>query len=206
MTAWGLTRNKFIPLYDPLHKIATALIQQNTPRHQLFMEYLVMGGERLTLVGWQDLSPNELSIKLRGEMKGLEKVLEGINKGMDILALPSKWSEIMTRAAEYIKARESGKPAIVAIEEAGRVSIPFHHIGRLGGKFGKVFIKSIPFFNPAIQVLAQTYRNFDTVKGQKRLLFVFLAMTAAEIASFGLLAAGGEDEQKQAYKDMEGRE
>lgn len=207
LTAWGLTRNKFIPLYDPLHKMVTAMAQTDTPRHRYFMEYLVMGGERLTLVGWQDLSPNELAVKLRGEMTGLEKSIEVVNRGMDVLAIPSKWSEIMTRVAEYIKARESGKSQVVAIEEAGRVSIPFHHIGRLGGgTFGKTFVKSIPFFNPGIQVLAQSYRQFDTVKARKRMLFVFLALTAAEVASFGLLAVGGDDEQKQLYKDMEGRE
>jgi len=207
LTAWGLTRNKFVPLYDPLQSLFKALAEKDTPRHRYFMEYLVMGGERMTIVGWQDLSPNELAVKLRGEQKGLERVLEGLNRGMDVLAFPAKWSEIMTRAAEYIKAREAGKPTIVAIEEAGRVSIPFHHIGRLGGgTFGKTFIKSIPFFNPGLQVLAQTYRNLDTVQARKRMLFVFLAMTAAEVASFGLLAAGGDDEQKQAYADLEGRE
>ena len=207
LTAVGLTRNKFVPLYDPLHKIIKAIAKSDTPYHNWLMEYLVMGGERMTLVGWQDLSPHELAIKIRGELSGLEKVVEGLNSGMDVLALPSKWSEIMTRAAEYIKARESGKPSIVAIEEAGRVSIPFHHIGRLGGgDLGKTFVKSIPFFNPGIQVLAQTYRSLDTIKSRKRMLFVFLAMTAAEVAAFGLLASGGDDEQKQLYKDLEGEE
>jgi hypothetical protein len=109
----------------------------------------------------------------------------------------------MTRATEYIKARESGKDQIVALEEAGRVTAPFHHIGRFGGgKTGQVYIKSIPFFNPAIQVLAQAAETLETPEGRMRYGLVALAVTAASIASVGLIYSNGSDEQKDLYADI----
>jgi hypothetical protein len=109
----------------------------------------------------------------------------------------------MTRATEYIKAREAGKSQIVALEEAGRVTAPFHHIGRFGGgKVGQVYIKSIPFFNPAIQVLAQVAETLETPGGRARYLFTALAITAASIASVGLLYSRGTDEQKDLFADI----
>jgi len=76
------------------------------------------------------MSPNELFDRMSKEREGLLKVVDLLNSGMNILAIPSQWSEVMTRATEYIKARESGKSQIVALEEAGRVTAPFHHVGR----------------------------------------------------------------------------
>jgi hypothetical protein len=126
-----------------------------------------------------------------------------LNAGMDVLALPSKASEILTRATEYVKSRMSGKSSIVALEEAGRVSAPFHHVGRLGGgRIGQTAIKSIPFFNPSIQVLAQAAESLETPEARKRYLFVALAVTAASIASLGLLMATGTDDQKKLYADI----
>ena len=66
-----------------------------------------MGGEKQTFVGWQDLSTNELFEKIKNERKGLLKVADLLNKGMDIFAIPSQYSEIATRATEYIKARKT---------------------------------------------------------------------------------------------------
>ncbi|MDD5065213.1 MAG: DNA methyltransferase [Phycisphaerae bacterium] len=202
VTALAQTRNKYLPLYDPLKKISVILDMKN-PQHKYFQEYMIMGGERQTFVGWQDMSPNELFDAISKERQGLLKAIDYINKGMDILAIPSKYSEIMTRATEYIKSRQSGKPAIAALEEAGRVTAPFHHIGRLGGgRVGQTFIKSIPFFNPGIQVLAQAAETVGTPEGRKRYLFTTLAVTAASIASMGLLMATGTDEQKKLYADI----
>lgn len=206
ITLAAQTRNKTIPIYDALKELTKA-IDLNKKEHTYFMEYLVSGGDRQTLVGWQDMSPNELIEKINNERKGLLKVVDLINSGMDILSIPSKYSEIMTRATEYVKARQAGKPAIVAIEEAGRVTASFHHTGRLGGSQGlRTFVKSIPFLNPAIQVLAQTAETLGRKDGKKRFLFVALAVTAANLASFGLMMALGSDDQKDLYADIDPEE
>lgn len=202
ISAAAQTRNKYIPIYDALARLSKTISKDSAER-DFYNEYMVMGGERQTFVGWQDMSPNELFSKLNNERKGLLKAVDLIDAGADILAIPAKYSEIMTRVTEYIKARQAGKPAIVALEEAGRVSAPFHHVGRLGGgRVGQTFIKSIPFFNPGIQVLAQAAETLETPAGRKRFAVVSLAVTAASIASFGLLLSAGSDEQKKLYADI----
>jgi hypothetical protein len=179
------------------------MLNNENQQHVYLQEYLVMGGERQTMVGWQDKSPNELFETIGKERAGLLKAVDYLNSGMNVLALPSQWSEIMTRATEYIKAREAGKTQIVAMEEAGRVTAPFHHIGRWGGgRTGQSIIKSIPFFNPAIQVLAQTAETLETPEGRKRYAFVALAVTAASIGALGVIMAYGTDDQKNLYADI----
>ena len=207
VAATALTRNKYTPLYDPLKELYKAVSDKQGADYRYFQEYLIMGAERQTFVGWQDLSPNELQAKIRAEQDGIQKTIEWLNKGMDILAIPSKYSEIATRATEYMKARKAGKPQIVAIEEAGRVTAPFHHIGRFGGgKLGRAYIKSIPFFNPGIQVLAQAAEAINSPQGRARYGFVTLAITAALLASFGIMMKAATDEQKQLYTDLEPNE
>lgn len=202
VTAVAQTRNNYIPLYDPLSKLFSAL-DKNNPNHDYFQEYMVMGGERQTFVGWQDLSPNELFSKIENERKGLLRIIDLMNKGVDILAIPSKYSEIATRATEYIKSREKGNSAVVAMEEAGRVTAPFHHIGKLGGKFGQVWAKAIPFFNPGIQVLAQTAETLETPKGRQRFAWTVFALTAASISAMIGLLLFGSDDQKKEFQDKQ---
>ena len=201
-TAIAQTRNNYIPLYDPLKRLIEAF-DSNNPEHIYLQEYLIMGGERQTFVGWQDMSPNELFDAISNEKAGLSKVIDYINSGADILAIPSKWSEIATRATEYMKSRQAGNTPVVALEEAGRVTAPFHHIGRWGGgRVGQTYIKSIPFFSPAIQVLAQAIETLETREGRIRYALVVAAITAASIGSLGLIIAFGSDEQKQLYADI----
>src|SRR3990167_3187209 len=202
VTGTANTVNNYVPIFDPLHKLSKAIFDKDSANAQYLEEYLILGGERQTFVGWQDLSAEELTAKIENERKGLLKVVDAVNAGLDILAIPSKYSEITTRATEYIKARNVGKSQIVALEQAGRVTAPFHHVGKWGGHFGKTFIKAIPFFNPSIQVLDQTLRTASTPRGRQRLLFVLAAITGAVVTGFGLMTAA-TDEQKQAYKDLQ---
>jgi len=200
------TTNDYIPLASSFNQLTRALLNSNSPQAKYLMEYLILAGQRQTFYGWQDLSPDELSKKILNEKSGLTKVLDIVERGEDILAIPSSYSEIMTRATEYIKSRVAGKPQIVALEEAGRVTAPFHHIGRLGGNFGKVAIKSIPFFNPTLQVLDQLIRTGQVKKGRNRILIILAALTAAAVGTFALMMAVGTDDQKRLYNDLEAEE
>lgn len=209
ITALAQTQHKYAPIYSPIKELFKVITDKSTPEAKFFEEYMVAGGERQTFVGWQDLSARELAQKVAQERTGLLKVADWINSGADILAIPQKYSEIATRAVEYIKSRKAGNPTVVALEQAGRVTAPFHHIGRLGGgRFGKTLVKSIPFFNPLLQVFGQTYRSGfrSGPKAQQRMLWVLLALTAANVASFGLVNLLGTKEQKELYKDLEPEE
>lgn len=205
ISAVANTRNNFIPVYSPLKEFSKIVSKQDSIEKDFYNEYMALGGERQTLVGWQNLSAKELAERIAKERTGLNKVIDYLDKGGDIISLPAKYSEIMTRASEYVKARKAGKPQVVALEEAGRVATPFHHMGRLGGSETlKTLVKSVPFFNPGLQVLEQAYRSSfkSGRKYSQRVLFTFLAVTAAQITALGVLLAGGNEEQKNAYKDL----
>lgn len=209
ITAVAQTKHNYIPVYTPIKEFFKIITDKNSPDAKLYEEYMVMGGERQTMVGWQDLSARELAEKIAHERTGILKAIDYLNAGGDIISLPQKYSEIVTRASEYVKSRKAGNPQIVALEEAGRVTAPFHHIGRLGGgKFGKTIVKSIPFFNPALQVLEQTYRSgFKSGrKSSQRMLFVILAITAMQIAANALINSAGSKDQKESYKDLQPNE
>lgn len=207
ITGAANTRNKFIPLYDPLNKMAKVISDNKSAEAKYFHEYMILGGERQTMVRWQDLGPEELFNVIKKEKTGLDRAVKLIEDGVNILGIPSEYSEIFSRATEYIKSREAGNPQIVALEDAGRVTAPFHHIGRWGGgTSGQTFIRSIPFFNPAIQVLAQSSRAATEKETRSRSMFVRLAVIASLIASAKYLMEKSTDEQLQLYKDLEPKE
>lgn len=207
-TAAAQTKNDLIPAYTPLVELFKEVIDSDSPDAKYLKEYLLLGGDRQTLVGWLDMTPNEFFRAISQEKKGILKILEGLEGGAEnILGFASKWSEIITRASEYIKARKSGKSQLEALEDAGQVTAPFHHIGRLGGgTMGKTAIKMLPFFSPAIQVLAQYGRTINNPKTRKRALFVVGILTAAMIGSMYWLRKKGTKKQKEAIKGIQPNE
>lgn len=207
ITTTANTRNKIIPIYDNIKELAKT-INKDSDEFKFLMEYLTAGAERQTLAGWQDLSAEDFMDKVNGEAKGIAQITKlVVEKGVDLLSVPSKYSEIFNRATEYIKARKSGKSSLVALEEAGRVSAPFHHLGSWGsGKGADIMhflIRSVPFLNPGIQVLAQMEERITTKDGALRYLIVVSAVTAAMVASFDRILKKATKEQKQQYRDLE---
>ena len=205
ITAMANTTNKYRPVYSALVQFKDILKDKTGTDYKYYEEYMVLGGERQTFTGWQKLPPDKLFKAINNEKKGLEKSISLMEKGTDVLSTPSKYSEIVTRATEYVRARKSGKPQIVALEEAGRVTAPFHHLGKWGGKGGSTFIRGLPFFNATLQVLDQSVRTVETTAGRKRTSAVLLMITAAYLASMVKLLRA-DDEQKEEYKDLHIRE
>lgn len=207
ITATANSYNKYRALYSPMKEMLTVLRKKNSVEARYYEEYLVMGGERQTFTGWQRLEPKDLFKRISAEKALMDKAIDSLNKGIDILTIPSAKSEIFSRATEYINARKAGKSQIVALEEAGRVTAPFHHMGAWGAKggqrgFGQTFIRGLPFFNASIQVLDQQARVLSTKEGQKRATFITIAVTAAYLAAITAMM-DASDEQKQQYKDLE---
>jgi len=204
ITSFAQTRNKLVPVYDALRTFTKVMMDSKSKEHEYLLKYLILGGERQTLIGWQNMSPSEYFKAITKEREGLMKIVDLVESGVDILGKPSQYSEIMTRATEFAKAKMNGKTDLVALEEAGRVTAPFHHIGRLGGgKFGQVYLKSIPYANASLEVLAQAIETAKNSKGRQRMLFVLLAISAASIAGFQLILSAGTDEQKRQYVDLD---
>ncbi len=205
ITAQANTVNRYKTLYSPIKDFGKALLDRNSEEYGFYEEYLVMGGERQTFTGWQKLPPDKLAQRIRDEKNGIKKTIRLMEKGTNILSAPAKYSELVTRATEYINARRAGKSTIVALEEAGRLTAPFHHLGSWGGKYGQIFIRGIPYFNASLQVLDQHARVAATPDGKKRMLVVLAAITSAYIASMMALL-DAEDEQKEQYKDLKPEE
>ena len=206
-TAAAQTRNKFIPLYDPITKIVKALKDHDSPEARYLEAYLASGGERQTFARWQDLPPDELYRVISGEKTALEKVGASIDFGMHYVSWLSSKSEMMTRASEYIKSRQAGNPHIVALEDAGQVSIPFHHIGSWGGgTVGKTLVKSSVFFNPGLQAIFKYGATLGDKSTRNRALFVTLAVIASSIGSMFYLMKRATKKQKDLYNDLEANE
>jgi len=205
ITAMANTTNKYRPIYSAMVEFKNILKDKTSSEYKYYEEYLVMGGERQTFNGWQKLPPDQLFKAIKNERKGLKKAINLMEKGSDVLGIPSKYSEIVTRATEYVKARKSGKAQIVALEEAGRVTAPFHHMGKWGGKGGSTFIRGLPFFNATLQVLDQTLRTVETKGGRKRSAAVLLMITSAYLVAISKML-NADDEQKEQYKDLEPKE
>lgn len=207
ITATANSYNGFKGLYSPMKQMLTVLRQKNSVEAKYYEEYLVMGGERQTFTGWQRLDPKDLFKRISDEKSKMDAAIEKMQQGIDILSILAAKSEIFSRATEYINARKAGKSQIVALEEAGRVTAPFHHIGAWGAKegkrsFGQTFIRGLPFFNASIQVLDQTARVANTPSGRKRMTFVTIAITAAYLSAI-MAMMDASDDQKEQYKDLE---
>lgn len=202
ITATANSYNKYKALYSPMKEMLNVMRNKNSVEAGYYEEYLVMGGERQTFTGWQKVQPKDLFKRIANEKKGMQKAIDALNKGVDILSIPSAKSEIFSRATEYINARKAGKSQIVALEEAGRVTAPFHHIGAWGGDFFSTYIRGLPFFNASIQVLDQSARVASTKSGRQRMAFVTMAVTSAYLSAI-LAMMDASDEQKEQYKDLE---
>lgn len=201
LTSFTNTQNNYIPVYDGLKAVTKAI--PKGPVRDSWDKYMILGGERRTMAGWQELSPEQLAVEIDGERSGLLRTIDLVDKyGVGILAKPSQYSEIMTRFGEFHKALENGKSDIVAIEEAGRVSAPFHHIGSLGGEAGQMTIKSIPFANAGFQVTDQFLRTATTKKGAQRQLFLVAALIAAGLGGYATMQRATK-KQKEQYRDLD---
>ena len=190
-----------------LKEFYKALADSKSEEAQLLVKYLVSGGDRQVLVGYQDMSANELVAAVTKEREGVLKVLDLFSKGEDILGIPSKYSEIFTRGTEYIRSVKQGNSHVVALEHAGRVSAPFHHIGRLGGgRAGKTYVKTIPFFNPILQVLDQQVRTFETPEGRQRAYFGMAILASLMAVGAGSIVMYGTEKQKRLYANLDAKE
>ncbi len=201
------TRNDYTPLLDQIKLLSAVITKSDPEMAKYWHEWQVMGGDRMSLFQAQLKDADDALRYITRETSNLKKAINVLNSGIDKLAIVSKYSETASRFSEYARARQNGKPQVVALEEAGRITAPFHHIGawKFGDKAsGKFLIRSIPFANASLQVLSQTIRTAETPKGRRRLFIVMLAAAAAYLASMGMVALYGSDDQKEQYKDLNG--
>jgi hypothetical protein len=175
-------------------------------------EYMYLAGTSQTFLSADIASRQRLEDMIIGNDKTVKARTERFfNNVLKILSLPGNATEIMTRGTEYILARKAGKDQVQALEEAGRVSGPFHHMGRLGGSVGRSYVRSVPYFNSSLQVFKQTKDTImseksanETFSGKQRYAFAAMAMVATAVSScLYLLDQDDDDEQKQLLKSLQ---
>lgn len=203
------SKNKYTPLVDQLKILKDAIVNKGGDVGKIYEMYEVLGGSRLTLANFLSLPADEAVKQVINERNGVQKVLDLIDKGTSIFALPSNISETTSRFTEFYKAIKAGKSQVVALEEAARVTGPFHHIGswRIRGASGKSFIRSMPFANAGLQIVAQVIRTAgESKEGRNRVLFTMLSLAALMLTSMASVALFGTKDQKEQYKDLKPNE
>jgi len=153
-------------------------------------------------------------------LKGFEEIAVKLKKTgkflvNDILSAPSSYSEAATRGAVYVKARKSGKGMMPALKDAAESSGSFYKIGtwkvgtllpavrgtRLDIDFQGI-IRTIPFFNPGTQIVANTIQAFGDKKRRGKALFVAAIYMALGLAAAGILGRKGTEKQKRSFASL----
>jgi len=179
------------PIIDPIK----GLVHWIT-KNEYALQYKLLGGQRQTLAASYDLSPEELAKRLSGKETFLRKVANVVDGSLGVLETPSNLSEIMTRMSEYTRAVKQGKPMSVAMYLAAQVTVPFQLHGRLGGRVGFEYVKSIPYFNAALEVM---YKFAVTAKENPARLGGTAAMVilAGVIASIWTMVKASDKQKRQ---------
>ena len=198
------TRQKaVIPFYTTIKDMLRVMSNKEGNAYRYAMEYIMLGGQYHTLSYSLSETSKDYLGRLNGEVKGLKKFVEGIDKSSELvfdkLTYLSSKTEMASRLVEYIGAREAGKDQITSFELAGRVTTPFHHRGAwFGSKDLQVLVSSVPFLNANLQVVRmQAEKLTESPQSRKRFLTVMGLLTLAQVASQGLTLALGGDEEKR---------
>ena len=198
-SAWAQTQTKLKPFLSPFSNVPKMV--KNDP---LFKKYKAIGGFRQTLAAFHDLKPEDM-VKAMLPQKGIGKAAKIVDSGINVLELPSNWSEIMSRFTEYERmGRLKNATDTEAMKAAMDVTAPFQQHGHWFGKNGVEFVKALPYYNASHQVLYIHTKRARQQPGR-------IAMVGAALASASLLAAiagfrMGTEEQKRILADMSVRE
>lgn len=183
-----------------------------------FKKFFILGGHRQTFVGAFDGSTTEVMRNIDAESRSLKEIAQKIKDGdmsyfstllkrsasgvLDVVTLPSKYSDILPRSLEFHAAKMNGDTDAVAMEKAARITAAFSHRGSMKQSFfGKLFIL-IPFANASIQVIDNSIRTLSTPEGRKRVGQLIFAIAAFLFAGQMSIWALGTDKQKDQYKEQ----
>jgi hypothetical protein len=184
---WNKIRNK------PINTLPAADIK-------MFEKYLALGGSTQTLAGYLQMTPDEVMKAIRNENNVVKATKWIEDHTLGLLELPSNISEYMTRFAEFKRAKEQGKSDDVAMWMASEVSVPFIQQGNLGGRFGREYVRSIPYFNASLQVLGKLIR--EAKDNPARVALVTGAILSIQIGLAIATVMDSDDEDLQMLSDL----
>ena len=196
-TSW----TKFKPIYTPISELMKTLANSKGLESKFAYEYFLLGGEQQAFISLSDMTPKEAYDFMSTEKNALRKTAELVQEGLDILVLPVKTSEILNRMAEYIRARKEGFTQFAALELAGRVTVPFHHRGARAD-WTRFAVRSVPYFNAGLQVLAQFGRTGKNPRTRNQALFVVAMITGAMLSGLMAILKNGTEKQKKLLESI----
>jgi len=206
VSAYIQSKTGYIPgvsAVDSFVEMAKSLKNINSDEETLFRKYIRTGGRRQTFASFHNLSPEETIAKISGE-KTFDRVLEKMDLGLSVLEFPSNSSEYMSRFAEYKRAINMGKTETEAMFMASQVTVPFQLYGNWHGGIGKTWIKSLPYFNAALQV---NYKFLKSAKeNPEKVAIMGSALLGTSLTMAALVFSSGSDEQKRLLANMPARE
>lgn len=206
ITAFAQTQTNYIPFYEQIKALIKLASKDDSEIGELIQRYMVITGGRQTLAHMfdQDRTPEQAYRWLTSETTKIETALNVAEKLGDIVSTPSKVSEDFTRCMEYVNAKMAGMDDLAALEMAGQITAPFHHQGTIGGKVGRVIVKSVPYFKANLQVLSQQIKTTVNPKTRGRMIFTMAAMAAATIGSTYAIKSASKRQRQNLHGMNEG--
>ena len=145
-------------------------------------------------------------------MISLKNLKKQVDNGLWAVRLPVQTSELLVRGTEYANLRHMGWTQAAAMEQTGRVSTSFHHVGRWFHKPGgwRIYRRSIAYISPAWQAFLMYNNTLGTPLGKKmakeernrtwkRLAILGSVLSAAYLANM-LATIHSTEKQKKKYK------
>jgi len=167
---------------------------------KLFDKYLALGGHGHTQASFYNLMPEEAIVVAKGGTK-IKKAIDILEIPLSIMELPTNISEWMTRFAEFSRAKKLGYNDDTAMYMASQVTVAFQQTGAMGGPVGRAWVKSMPYFSAAIQVLAKLLRS--TKDQPERVGLVVAALLSIGLSLMMLLMEYGDDDDKDLLSNQE---
>lgn len=193
------TQTKYKPLWDQGRTLYSILKDDGSAYGNYIREYMALTGGRQSLAHMYD--ENAPAAKayeyLTGQMELTDKAINYGERALDAISAPSKLSEDLTRGSEYARAREAGLDVFTALEMAGQITAPFHHRGRMGGKLGRLWVSSVPYWNASTQVLAQMSKAAQTPENRKRMAIAMSALAVGMIFSSYQIRRASEAQRRK---------
>lgn len=193
------TKTGYKPIVDPVKSLMDLIKSDEEMKI-----YQAIGGKHQTLASLYSLSPDEITHKLTGGETPVEKVVNVVDTALGVLELPSNFSELLTRYAEYARAVEKGESMSVAMYRAAEVTTPFQLRGNFLGKYGDVYIRSIPYFNATLQVIYKFGRTAFQ-DNPVRVGTMLAALLTASLTTAILIMKTATEEQKRLLGEQPAR-
>lgn len=204
-SALAQTKTGFKPVLDPAKSLKDYITG-----NELVKDYIALGGKKQSMASYYKVAPEEIPAKIFKRIGGMKKGAKAshvigkiIDAPINLLETPANVSEIITRFSEYRRAIDEGDDMSTAMYKANEVTIPFQLQGNFWGQGLRKYIKTIPYFNAALQAVYKFGRAARS--NPARVATVGAGLLAAALTSAIALMTAASDKQKRLLSEQPAR-